>query len=120
MVVAMRPAPMNPTFMTVSPRSTDAPSARGRCNPAAELFPCRLARHSGARRSGEYDVQICNSDEPQHLTGVAAGVIIAFDRRARAEITAARKNDGGFLARQLPDIVDDSDADPDDMVDVGL
>jgi hypothetical protein len=69
----MRPAPMNPTFMTVSPRSNDDSSSRSQRKHFAELLHRRLACHSSARRSGEYDVQICNSDEPQHLTEVAAG-----------------------------------------------
>ncbi len=47
-------------------------------------------------------------------------MIIALERRARAEVAAARKEDSGFFARQLPDIIDDSDADPDDMIDVSL
>src|SRR6266849_2910641 len=58
MVVAMRPAPMNPTFMTVSPRSNNDSSSRSQRKHFAVLLHRRLACPSSARRSGEYDVQI--------------------------------------------------------------
>jgi hypothetical protein len=46
---------MNPTFMTVSPRSNDASTSRSQRKHFAELLHRRLACHSSARRSGEYD-----------------------------------------------------------------
>src|SRR6267154_2146551 len=55
MVVAMRPAPMNPTFMTVSNNDS---SSRSQRKHFAVLLHRRLACPSSARRSGEYDVQI--------------------------------------------------------------
>ena len=91
-----------PTFMFVLRKQQITQAGRGRCNLFAELLDRRLACQSSTRSPGKYDVQIGKTEEPQHLTEVVAGVIVAFDRRARTEITPLARMTVAFLPFSCP------------------
>src|SRR5712675_1019455 len=93
----------------------------GRPDGGAELLDCRFTRGAGTRATGKDDLDVLDPNPGQDLAKIAAGLVVFFHWRTRAEVAAACQDDGGLLAGEQADIIRrHRHADPNDLVDIGL